>query len=83
MHYLSLLALALALIGVDANIAFTHAPGSSVQAGQPFTIMWDGADDSAPVTITLKQGDPNNLQTVALITGMSTFPGTLFYCRGS
>lgn len=44
----------------------------TIRAGQPFTITW--TDAQGPVTITLKNGDSNNLQTVAPITCKSNPP---------
>ncbi|KAL9639866.1 MAG: hypothetical protein Q9164_000645 [Protoblastenia rupestris] len=52
------------------RIAFTTLP-SSVEAGRSVTLRWAGGDNT-PVTITLKQGDPGDLRTVALITGSAT-----------
>jgi hypothetical protein len=40
---------------------------SSVVAGQTYQITWSGAD-TTPVTLLLRKGDPNNLQTVTTIT---------------
>jgi hypothetical protein len=72
MQLSTLLAAALALVAAEAKIAFTKVPGSSVTVGTSFTLEWDGAEDDAPVTITLKQGDPNDLTTVSLLTGNAT-----------
>ena len=74
MHALTLFAAALALATAQAKIAFTQVPGDSVTAGQSFELKWDGAADDAPVTITLKQGDPDDLTTVALVTGAHPSP---------
>ncbi|KAL8842703.1 MAG: hypothetical protein Q9170_000359 [Blastenia crenularia] len=72
MHFTkSLLIGAAAIVAVIAQsspIAFTSTP-ASVTAGQSVTLRWGGGNDNQPVTITLKRGDTNNLQTVALITG--------------
>jgi len=37
----------------------------NVAVGKPFTITW--ADATGPVTLTLKDGDEGNLQTVSTI----------------
>ncbi|MDI1491366.1 MAG: hypothetical protein OHK93_002575 [Ramalina farinacea] len=57
-----------AIAQTSNRISFTQTPPSSVKAGSSVTLKWSGGNDQ-PVTITLKQGDPNNLQTVSLITG--------------
>ena len=57
---------------VSQNIRFTNSPGLlGVTAGQPTNLTWSGGDSTSPVTITLKQGDPKDLQTIAVITGTS------------
>ncbi|KAI4177947.1 MAG: hypothetical protein LQ343_000031 [Gyalolechia ehrenbergii] len=75
MHFIkSLLIGAAAIVAVIAQsspIAFTSTP-ASVQAGRSVVLRWGGGDDNQPVTITLKRGDANNLQTVSLITGSAT-----------
>jgi len=53
------------------QLAFTTLPGS-IQAGQSYTLEWAGGDATAPVTIILRQGDPNNLDTVSTITTTAT-----------
>ncbi|MCJ1370320.1 hypothetical protein MMC20_001533 [Loxospora ochrophaea] len=62
---------AVAAIAQAPSIAFTNPP-TSVTAGVPIKLTWTGAEDGSPVTITLKQGDPQNLQTVAIVTGDAT-----------
>jgi hypothetical protein len=54
----------------QSGIAFTSVP-TSVIAGQTYTITWSGGDNTQPATITLREGDPNNLQTVGTITSES------------
>lgn len=56
----------------SAEVTLTNSD-YDIKAGEPFTIEWTGAD--GPVTITLKNGDPNNLQTVDVIDCM--FPPRL------
>jgi len=57
----SLVAYALA----QTKIAFTSVPAVAV-AGDSYNITWGGGDGSA-VTITLRQGDPNDLNTIATL----------------
>ena len=57
----------LACASAADRLGFTQIPPSA-QVGQPATIKWAGGDGS-PVTITLKKGDPANLQTVAILAG--------------
>jgi hypothetical protein len=55
----------------QGNIQFTSVP-PSVVVGQAYTITWSGGDPNQPVTIILRQGDPNNLSTVETITSKGT-----------
>ncbi|MCJ1254450.1 hypothetical protein MMC24_002265 [Lignoscripta atroalba] len=55
----------------QSNIAFTQVP-AEVTAGEPTELMWGGGDGESLVTITLKKGDPDNLQSVAILTGDAT-----------
>ncbi|KAL8720676.1 MAG: hypothetical protein Q9225_002505 [Loekoesia sp. 1 TL-2023] len=75
MHFTKFLLVAatavVAVVAQSRQIAFTSTP-ASVTAGSSVTLRWGGGDDSQPVTITLKRGDTNNLQTVSLITGSAT-----------
>lgn len=57
------LAAAMAVV-VNARASFTNS-AFDVEAGKPFVLTWTGAD--GPVTITLKNGSPQNLQTVMVI----------------
>ncbi|OJJ46116.1 hypothetical protein ASPZODRAFT_67032 [Penicilliopsis zonata CBS 506.65] len=50
----------------QSNIAFTAWP-SSITAGQPVTLTWNGATD-APVTITLRKGPSGDLKDVQVLT---------------
>ncbi len=49
---------------VSALPAFTNT-AFDIVAGQPFTLTWSG--NSGPVTISLANGDPNNLKVVETI----------------
>ncbi|KAG6999265.1 hypothetical protein G7Y79_00036g072210 [Physcia stellaris] len=71
MHFSQLLLIGASFVASTTAIAFTTLP-ASVQAGVPTELKWDGNDPSEPVTITLKQGPPDNLITVAVITGKAT-----------
>lgn len=51
----------------QVNIAFTSVPVAAV-VGQQTNITWGGGDGVTPVTITLRKGDPQNLQTVSTLT---------------
>ncbi|KAK8213409.1 hypothetical protein M8818_002708 [Zalaria obscura] len=55
----------------STRLAFTSTP-ASVTAGQAVTIKYSAADTTAPVTIILRKGDPNDLQTIAVLTSDST-----------
>ncbi|ERF72313.1 hypothetical protein EPUS_02200 [Endocarpon pusillum Z07020] len=57
----------LATAFAQVNIAFTSVP-EAVVVGQPANITWAGGDGVTPVTITLRRGDPQNLQTIATLT---------------
>ena len=72
MRFLSLLvgAVLVALsVAQQSTIAFTSVP-ASVTAGQSYNLTWGGGDGEA-VTITLRKGDPTNLQTIEVLTGMT------------
>lgn len=74
----SLLAVALA----QTKIAFTSVP-AEVEAGDTYNITWGGGNDSVsveqgkggtvvltarqPVTLTLRKGDPNDLETIEVL----------------
>lgn len=51
----------------QVNIAFTSTP-VAVVVGQQVNITWGGGDGVTPVTITLRKGDPQNLQTISTLT---------------
>ena len=57
-----------ALVSAQEKLQFTQVPANA-QVGVATTITWAGGDDSQPVTLTLREGDPNNLATIAIITG--------------
>ncbi|KIW56142.1 hypothetical protein PV05_04824 [Exophiala xenobiotica] len=46
----------------QTKIAFTHVP-AVVVAGESYNITWGGGDGTS-VTITLREGDPNELKTI-------------------
>lgn len=48
-----------------AQVAFTNSDFSEIEAGTPFEITW--AEATGPVTITLKTGPSDNLETVTTI----------------
>ena len=52
----------------SAEVTLTNSD-YDIEAGKPFTIEW--ANAQGPVTITLKNGDPTDLQTVEVIDCMS------------
>lgn len=54
-----------ALAAAAQAVNFTVLTFSTVEAGKPFPISWTGA--KGPVTLTLKDGSPLNLQTVSTI----------------
>ncbi|KAJ8120424.1 hypothetical protein ONZ43_g2864 [Nemania bipapillata] len=56
-----------ALLGlVNAKVHLTNSNFDGIEAGSTFEITWDDAE--GPVTLTLKDGSENNLQTVQTIT---------------
>ncbi|KAI8948940.1 Ser-Thr-rich glycosyl-phosphatidyl-inositol-anchored membrane family-domain-containing protein [Xylaria longipes] len=56
-----------ALLGfVNAKVQLTNSNFDDIEAGSTFEITWSGAE--GPVTLTLKDGDENNLKTVKTIT---------------
>ncbi|KAI9838684.1 MAG: hypothetical protein M1819_004998 [Sarea resinae] len=72
MHFFKTLLLgATALAGLvsaqQASLQLTSFP-KSVTAGSPSTLTWTGGDASSPVTITLRKGNPLDLQTVSVLT---------------
>ena len=57
-----------ALAAAQSNgLGFTSTP-TSAQAGSQVTIRYNAPNDN-PVTITLRKGDPDNLQTIQVIAG--------------
>ncbi|KAI1075820.1 hypothetical protein F5B20DRAFT_584985 [Whalleya microplaca] len=63
-------ALLAALSGLANAVIITNSNFDGIEAGQPFEITWDEA--TGPVTLTLKSGAANNLNTVAQITTGAT-----------
>lgn len=55
----------------SSPIAFTKVP-SNLVVGEPYEIKWDGRNSDS-VTISLKEGSPDNLQTVLVIARMARF----------
>lgn len=53
------------------SLGFTSAP-TSVQAGSEVTIKYNAQNLNEPATITLRKGDPDNLQTVQVIASSAT-----------
>ena len=49
----------------QTKIAFTSVPAVAI-AGQSYNLTWGGGDGS-PVTITLREGDSNELKTIATL----------------
>ncbi|KIV89813.1 hypothetical protein PV10_07185 [Exophiala mesophila] len=49
----------------QGRLAFTSTPGTAVQ-GSTYNISWSGGDGSA-VTLTLRKGDPNDLETIGIL----------------
>lgn len=57
-----------AVVQAQTKLQLTQVPANA-HVGVAQTIAWAGGDGSA-VTLTLRQGpDPNNLATIAIITG--------------
>ncbi|EON64295.1 hypothetical protein W97_03526 [Coniosporium apollinis CBS 100218] len=55
----------------QTNLALTSVP-SEVVAGNTYTITYTAPDLDQPVTITLRKGDPNNLNTIGELTSDAT-----------
>ncbi|RVX74608.1 hypothetical protein B0A52_01734 [Exophiala mesophila] len=49
----------------QGRLAFTSTPGTAVQ-GSTYNVTWSGGDGSA-VTLTLRKGDPNDLETIGIL----------------
>lgn len=54
-----------ASVVAQGRLAFTSTPGTAVQ-GSSYNISWSGGDGSA-VTLTLRKGDPNDLETIGIL----------------
>ena len=52
-------------IAQSSKVAFTSLP-ATIEAGNSFNISWAGGDGSS-VTLTLRRGNPGDLDTVATI----------------
>ena len=72
---------ATAALAVAQAVQFTDPAGSfsEITAGTPFNFTW--ADAVGAVTLTLKNGGANNLQTVSVI--QSTYPSTAPICNSN
>jgi hypothetical protein len=68
----ALLAATILAVTKAAQFTNTAAEFDAITAGTPFNITW--ADASGPVTLILKDGPINNLQTVLTIQSKS-LPG--------
>jgi len=70
MQFSSLL-LAAATLAIAQAVEFTNTAAQleAITAGTPVNITW--TDASGPVTLLLKDGDANNLQTVLTIQSKS------------
>ncbi|KAM3418644.1 extracellular matrix protein [Cercospora zeina] len=64
-------ALAALAAAQSAAISFTN-PLPQARVGQSLELTWQANDASAPVTILLRKGDANNLQTVSTLTSSAT-----------
>ncbi|KKY26477.1 putative extracellular matrix protein [Phaeomoniella chlamydospora] len=60
----------LAVLAVAQDIAFTTVP-ASVVVGHSYNITWGGGDSTEDVTITLRKGDVDDIQTVQVLTSES------------
>jgi hypothetical protein len=68
----ALLAATILAVTKAAQFTNTAAEFEAITAGTPFNITW--ADASGPVTLILKDGSTDNLQTVLIIQSKS-LPG--------
>jgi hypothetical protein len=60
---------AAALSGLAAAVQLTNTVYNDITAGTSYSIGWSNA--TGPVTLTLKNGGANNLQTFSTITSES------------
>lgn len=63
----AILSFATLCLSQSNNLAFTSTP-SSVTAGTPVLISYTAPNLQNAVTITLRKGDPNDLQTISTLT---------------
>ncbi|KAI5861736.1 Ser-Thr-rich glycosyl-phosphatidyl-inositol-anchored membrane family-domain-containing protein [Durotheca rogersii] len=70
MKFTILPAVLAALPGLVDAVIITNSNFDGIRAGQAFEITWDEA--LGPVSITLKEGNADNLQTVAELTSNQT-----------
>jgi len=76
MHFIKAVALGLSTISglvtaQSTTLAFTETP-ASVKAGTPVTIKYASPDNSLPATIILRQGSPDDLNTISVLTSSAT-----------
>jgi len=67
----SFTAIALLASSVFGAVTFTSVP-SGISAGQSYTLLYSADDTTTPVTITLRKGNPQNLDTIGALTTTST-----------
>ncbi|KAI9869037.1 MAG: hypothetical protein M1813_002860 [Trichoglossum hirsutum] len=65
------IASAVAVVAAQSSLMLTTT-FTSVAAGDSVKITWAGGDPTAPVTLVLRSGDPNNLNAGSVITSSAT-----------
>ena len=58
-------------VAQSSVLTFTHVP-NPVTDGEPQAILYSTNDTQSPVTIVLRKGNSNNLQTVSTLTTTAT-----------
>jgi hypothetical protein len=71
MQFTSLILAAAAFVAVRAKVELTDVVYSTITVGKGFNITY--ANAAGPVTLTLQNGDPANLKTVASITSQDPY----------
>lgn len=69
--FAAILSFATLCLAQSANLAFTSTP-SSVTAGTPVVITYTAPELNEAVTITLRKGNPDDLQTISTLTSSAT-----------
>lgn len=64
--------LASSISAQSADLFFTGTP-SNVQVNVPVVLSYKSLSSNDSVTIVLRQGNPDNLQTIATLTGKFSF----------